>query len=251
MEWIDACCIAGTARDDTDGEAAAKRLLAEMERLRIARTLVVSRWMPSLATDAVNAQIFDDCAYSESLLPVVEVTPEGGEYFLDRPQDAIDDFIARGAAAGTPRCAKNAYPLSAWCAGKLLAAMQKRRLPLMVWLNEDIGYEQLFTLLGEYPELPVLLQGVPRDGYQRCLFPLMERFANLFLVYWTRFSVHLGLEYIVEHFGHEQVVWGSNYPESEGGAGITGLTYGLVSDEAKAAIAGGNMKRLLEEIDHG
>ena len=251
MEWIDTCCLAGSDRGEPNGDATAKRLLTEMKRLRISKSLIHSRWSPQLASDAVNVQLFNDCSHSHAMLPVPEVTPEGGERFLDRPQEAIDDFISRGAVAGTPRCQKNDFTLSTWCSGKLLTAMQNRRLPLMPWLNEDAGYEQLFTLLGEYPELPILLQGVPRDGYQRRLFPLMERFDNLYLVYWTRFSVHLGLEYMLERLGHEQIVWGSNYPESEGGAGITGLTYAMVSDEARSAIAGGNMKRLIEGIEHG
>ncbi len=250
MDWIDVCCRGGSDRDDTDGKVAADPLLAEMERLRISKSIVNSRWSPYLASDFVNIQILDDCDHSDSLLPVVEVTPEGGEDFLDRPQDAIDHYISRGASAGTPRCQKNGFTLSSWCSGDLLAAMQKRRLPLMVWINEDLGYEQLHTLLGEYPELPVLMQGEPRDGYRRQLFPLMELHKNLYMVAWTRFSVHLGLEYMVDRFGHEQIVWGSNYPESEGGAGITGITYAMISDEATAAIAGGNMTRLIGEIDH-
>ena len=251
MDWIDACCVGGSDRTDTDGKAATDRLLAEMERLRISKSLVRSRWSPYLASDAVNSQLFDDCSHSDTLLPVAEVTPEGGEQFLDRPHDAIDHYISRGAVAGTPRCQKNDYRLSSWCSGNLLTAMQNRRLPLMVWINDDLEYDQLFTLLGEHPDLPVLLQGVPRDGYQRSLFPLIKRFKNLYLVAWTRFSVHLGLEYMVDRFGHEQIVWGSSYPESEGGAGIAGITYAMISDEAEAAIAGGNMARLIGEIDHG
>jgi hypothetical protein len=251
MEWIDACCVAGSDRTEPDGEATAKRLLTEMERLRINKALVLSRWSPYLASDVVNVQLFDDCSHSDAMLAVPEVTPEGGEHFLDRPQDAIDDFISRGAVAGTPRCQKNDFTLSTWCSGNLLAAMQERRLPLMVWLNDDLNYEQLFSLLGEYTDLPILLQAVPRDGYQRRLFPLMERFSNLVMVCWTRFSLHLGLEYMVERLGHEQIVWGSNYPESEGGAGISGVTYADLSEEAISAIAGGNMIRLLEGVDHG
>ena len=61
MEWIDTCCRAGSARDDTDGAATAQRLLAEMERLRIDKALIVSRWSSYLASDAVNVQLFDDC----------------------------------------------------------------------------------------------------------------------------------------------------------------------------------------------
>lgn len=61
MEWIDTCCRAGSARDETSSDAATQRLLAEMERLRIDKALIVSRWSSYLASDAVNVQLFDDC----------------------------------------------------------------------------------------------------------------------------------------------------------------------------------------------
>jgi hypothetical protein len=61
VEWIDTCCRAGSARDETSSDAATQRLLAEMERLRIDKALIVSRWSSYLASDAVNVQLFDDC----------------------------------------------------------------------------------------------------------------------------------------------------------------------------------------------
>ena len=61
MEWIDTCCRAGSARDETSSDAATQRLLAEVERLRIDKALIVSRWSSYLASDAVNVQLFDDC----------------------------------------------------------------------------------------------------------------------------------------------------------------------------------------------
>lgn len=252
MNWIDACCHSGSDRNP-GGEGGPNsprihELLREMDRLSIAQAMVTSAWSDHIASDHANLQLFDDLApHASRLRPVPEVTPEGGELFLDRPADAIADLTRRGAGAGVARLRKNGYLLASWCAGPMLAAMQDRRLPLMVTLNE-VDPNHLHDLLRDYPKLPVILQGLPRMGFHRVVYPLLGLYKNLHVVLAVPHSVHLGIDYLVKRFGATQFLFGTNYPRSEPGAGIAGVTYAEISDEAKSLIAGGNAQRLLNEV---
>jgi len=89
---------------------------------------------------------------------------------------------------------------------------------------------------------------VPRLGRHRSLYALLERHAGLHLCLSSAYSVHEGIPDLVEKFGHARFVWGTSYPEAEGGASVTLLTYAPVSDAARAAIAHGNIERLLAEV---
>ena len=77
---------------------------------------------------------------------------------------------------------------------------------------------------------------------------MLERHPSLHLCLSSAYSVHEGLNELVRQFGHTRFVWGSNYPEAEGGASVTLLTYADIPDAARAAIAHGNIERLLAEV---
>ena len=250
MEWIDVSCKGGSACDHSAGTPTVAQLLTEMDRLHIARALVHSAWSEAIGPEDANEQLFEDLVPHDRLHPVAEVLPEGGERFLDRPGDAIADLIARGAVAGLARCKKNTFLLIGWCAGDMLEVMQAARLPLMVCV-EDIAPDHLYRLLQDFSDLPVILQEMPRTGYNRIVFPLLASFPRLHIVCDAPYSVHLGIDYLVNRFGPDQLLWGSRFPLSEGGAAITGLTYAGITDEDRAAIAGGNISRLMSEVRHG
>jgi len=89
---------------------------------------------------------------------------------------------------------------------------------------------------------------VPRFGRHRSLYALLERHPGLHLCLSSAYSVHEGLTDLVQNFGHTRFVWGTSYPEAEGGASVTLLTYAALTDAARAAIAHGNIERLLAEV---
>ena len=250
MEWIDVSCRGGSARDHAAGTPTISELLAEMARCRIAGALVTSAWSDVVSAEVANQQLLEDLSTHDTLHPVAEMLPEGGERFLDRQADAVAQLIADGAVSGVVRCRKNKHPLATWCAGKLLEAMSAARLPLMVRCG-DVDDDHLFGVLQDFPDLPVILSETPRVGYNRIAYPLMARFQNLYAVCDTPSFVHLGIEYMVGRFGAHRLLWGTRYPDTEGGAAITGITYADIPDQDRSAIAGGNIKRLMSEVRRG
>ena len=249
MEWIDVSCRGGSARDHAAGTPTVAQLLAEMDRLRIAGALVTSAWSEVVSADVANPQLFEDLASHDRLHPVPELLPEGGERFLDRQADAVAQMVADGVVVGVVRCKKNGHPLTTWCTGDLLEAMSSARLPLMV-CYDDVDPDHLFGVLQDFPDLPVILNEIPRVGYNRIAYALMARRPNLYAVFDTPSFVHLGVEYMVSRFGAHRLLWGTRYPGSEGGAAISGITYADISDQDRTAIAGGNIRRLMSEVRH-
>ncbi len=251
MEWVDCHCKCAreTAKPQEDFDPTLEHYLGEMKRLNISRALVVSSWVDSIAPEPANLQLFEDVEPYANLYPVPELLPEGGEAFLGNPAGMIACFIEKGAAAGLALPKKSGFVLTGWCAGAMLEAMQARQLPLMLSLG-DLPPEHLHDLLGDFPQLPVLLRGVPRTGYHRIVYPLLERFANLYACFEPQHSVHGGYDYLVNRFGAGRFFWGTNYPISEPGAAITGLRYTDLSESDMALIAGGNILRLLSEVRH-
>ena len=250
MNWIDTSCTCGRAGGQAAGTLAVAALLDEMDRLQINCALVTSAWSDVISAELANEQLFHDLAPHDRLLPVPEILPEGGERFLDRQADAVADLLARGAVAGAIRCRKNKHPLTTWCAGDILGAMQSARLPLMV-SHDDVDPDHLYGVLRDFSSLPVILHEVPRVGYNRIVFPLMALCPNLFLVCDPPSFVHLGVEYLVTRFGAGRLVWGTRYPVSEGGAAVAGITYADIPDDDRVTIAGGTIGRLLSEVRRG
>ena len=57
-----------------------------------------------------------------------------------------------------------------------------------------------------------------------------------------------GIEDTVERFGASRLVFGSGMPNVSGASSVALLTYARISDEDKALIGSGNIKRLLSEV---
>ena len=53
---------------------------------------------------------------------------------------------------------------------------------------------------------------------------------------------------LCNRYGPLRWVWGSAYPEYEGGAGVAGLTYSGLNDGEMAMVAHGNIERVLAEV---
>jgi len=250
MEWIDVNCRGGSARDHAAGTPTVEQLIAEMDRLQISEACVYSPWSEVMAADHANEQLFEDLAPHARLHAIPEVLPEGGQHFVDKQADAIGDLISRGAIAGVARLSKNKFPLTPWCAGEMLEAMQAARFPLTVFYPE-IDPNHLNETLEAFPSLPILLQEIPRTGYNRVVYALMAKHKNLHLVCDPPQFVLAGIEYLVNRLGTDQLLWGTRFPVSEGGSAIAGIMYADIADEAKEAIANGTIKRLMGEVRRG
>jgi predicted TIM-barrel fold metal-dependent hydrolase len=116
----------------------------------------------------------------------------------------------------------------------------------MVVSREELDWDALVVILKDFPKLQILLLDV---GYRsdRYLLPLLQRFPHLYFDS-TSYVAHRQFESFVETHGPERIVFGSRLPLYTPGAALGVLATARISDEARLAIAGSNLRRLLGEL---
>ena len=71
---------------------------------------------------------------------------------------------------------------------------------------------------------------------------------NSFYIGTSRYFTHRGIEDFVERFGPHKFLFSTKMPYNAGGGPVSQLIYTEISDDDKALIAGGNLRRLLGNI---
>lgn len=221
-------------------------LEAELTRLHLSAAVVRHRacllTAPHLGNDVLMAQI----AGKPHLLPAWFVTPDGREPQFD-PAFTLQQMLAAGGRMAWTDAPAQGFSLAPWCSAKLYEALQERRVPLLLEYSQaNLG--ELHEALTAYRGLRVVLLQVPRVGRNRLVEPLLELHPELYLCFAPAFSVHCYWPDLCRRFGPYRWLWGSHYPDAEGGAAITGLLYAGLSAEAQQAVAHGNLERLLSEV---
>lgn len=221
-------------------------LLSEMARLGIERAIVRHQATLEGGPMAGNRMILEEIEDCEQLLATWFVTPDGLEPDFD-PAKTVEAMIRAGIRVCWTDPEAETFSLLPWCTGPLYEVLQTRQVPLLLDYNK-VKADDLDVILSDFPRLRLILLNVPRFGRNRMVYPLLERHASLWLCLSHSYSVHEGFEDLCQRFGHERWVFGMGYPEAEGGAALAGLRYANLADEAKEAIAHGNIKRLLAEV---
>ena len=246
IELFDAQAGFGGGRPGDPRVPSAEELLGHMKRLSVGRALVrtdfedMDRNVP-----LSNGILYGICSAYKELMPCPTVLPAtGGD--VPAEEEQIDELIANGGGAATIRPGQDSWSLAEWCSGKLLSALEERRIPVLC-RKSAFEFEALADLATRYPKLPILLFQV---GYrfQRTLIPLMQHFGSIHLVMGSPYSVHLGVESMTERVGVEQLIFGTGFPASDLMPAITMLTYSEISDADKQLIGSGNLERLIGGI---
>ncbi|MHB8654828.1 MAG: amidohydrolase family protein [Terriglobia bacterium] len=208
-------------------------LLEEMDRFGI-REALVSHWTAEeYDADIGNSALQKDL--SPRLTPVWAALPD---------RKSVDALAARHPQAVrlTPGVAQHNFSLSAWCAGGLFEYLEEASVITLI-SRADIGWDQVVGLLESHPRLNLVLLDV---GYRadRFLIPLVERFPRLYFDSAT-YLAHRQLEAWVDQKGAERVLFGTRLPLYTPASALGVLSSARISTEARLAIAGENLRRLL------
>lgn len=181
----------------------------------------------------------------KGLYPVWVVMPHHtGE--MPTPKKLLKDMIKSGVKAVRMYPTKDfhSFSIADWSCGKLFAALEDARVPLMLDI-EIVWWETIQSLLDRYPKLPIIATNVSYR-HNRFTYPLFERYENIF-VETSRYFGAGNYEDVVERFGMRKILFGTNMPHFTGTAAVSMLTYADISEKAKEAIAGGTLRKLLKE----
>lgn len=216
--------------------------LRAMAKVRVYRALV--RTEPDLmAVDAIlaNDLLLEACEGCDGLVPCPIVLPAtGGD--VPPETDQVDHLIRCGAGAAMVRPSQDDWQWLPFVYAPLMNALSERRLPLFC-IERHVSLGQVAELAGRYPELPIIVANV---GYraQRTLLPLLATYRNVHLSLGSSWTIHRGIEQMVERLGPEQLLFGTGFPAAEPMMAITQLMYAEISEEARALIGAGNLERL-------
>jgi hypothetical protein len=192
-----------------------------------------------------NSRLMDEIAGHPELHPVWVVLPHHTAE-MPHPSRLLPEMKARGVRAVRmfPTKIHHSFSMADWCAGELLSALESARVPLILDA-EIVPWEDVHGLLKTYPRLPLI---VANCNYRqnRFLYPLFEKSQNLY-VETSWFMGGGAVEDVVGRFGPRPLLFGTNMPGYTGTAAVALIAYADIDRKDKEAIAGGNLRRILEE----
>jgi hypothetical protein len=144
-------------------------------------------------------------------------------------------------------------PFSVAAIGDFCEVMQERRMPLLVDFASNTNYGQfqtdwegLITVCRAFPQLPVITTEY-RIRSNRMLFRALALCGNL-RVCTSAVWLYKNLDHIVAEFGAGRLLFGTNIPAYEPAIPVAMLRFAEIPDDAKAAIASGNLDALLSGV---
>lgn len=223
----------------------AKALVENMDRLGIGKANVWHRSMYDLDPTRGNEKIIREIAgYEDRLTPTFTVLPS----LTDRQYE--NDVFFRKMKEHNVRTLhafplQNRYVLCAVTMGAQLEEISDRRIPL--YLSPMNGWEEIYSVLKEFPRLTVVLYNIGWWPSARYLYPLLNAYPNVCFETGD-FSMIRGYEDVVSRFGSERMLFGTNFPTNSMAGSICCLEYARISAEDRENIAWRNMTRLLDGV---
>lgn len=243
---FDVQCGFGGARRGESRITSVEQCLESMARLKISGALV--RTEPddlSIDVELSNRLLFRACEGRTSLVPCPVVVPDtAGD--LPPAKQQVDACLQAGAGAALIRPEVDHWDVVPWVADGLFEALADRRLPLYC-LKRYVSFPQAVAIAERWPRLPIILAELPY-GCQRTLYPLMQRFSNVYISVGAVLANHLGLEDLVKRVGAGRLLFGTGFPRFEPMMALTQFVYAGLSEPDRMAIGGGNWRRLSAEV---
>ena len=230
----------------------ADELLAEMDWVGVDQALVHHALMREQSPVVGNAILAESIAGRPRL---------GGTWAILPPQTGelpqASEFFAAMARANIRALwafpEEHRYLLDRLTFGSFLDGLSERRIPLL--LPRDAGgprapdtWNLVYRLLSQYPQLTLVLTGHGPWGEDRYFRPLLEHYPRFYLEI-SRYELDCGLRELVAKYGSGRLLYGSNFPRFSMGGPRLMLAQAEISVEAKRAIAGDNLRKLLAEVE--
>lgn len=245
LRFFDCYCMVGreSARPSPHAARTGTDLTARMAEYGLSEALVhhmlIREDSPVRGNQATLAET-DGCP---NLHPAWGILPpQTGE--LGRVRDFITAMARAGVRALWAYPKKHRYILNAVTFKPLFEEMAQRRIPLFL----EADWELLHRLLPEFPELRVVAVGHGCWGDDRYFRPLIERFPG-FHIDTSRYELDGGIADFCRCYGSDRLLFGTGFPRYQIGGSILTLLHADIPTGGREAIAGGNLRRLLAEVD--
>jgi hypothetical protein len=225
----------------------AEDLLAEMDRSGVERALVWHIAQHDASPQVGNELLADAIRPHPRLVGCWAILPNqanefpGPRVFFEQMREA--KVAALRVFPNSHRYLANAVSMGDW-----LEPMVARRIPLFVSVRRGMEWRDVYGLLAEFPELVCVVCDHGCWGMDRLFRPLLERYPHVY-VDTAQYLLDGGIEALVNTYGAGRLLFGSGFPESYFGGMMLALRHAQIPEEARAAIAGGNLERILAEAE--
>lgn len=174
------------------------------------------------------------------LPPQTGELPEGPELFKQMAQNRIRALI--------PDPAGHKWVPGRLTIGRLMDEAAERRIPILIGTHTFGSWEAIYAFLKEFPRnrYICMTHGL-YWGTDRYFRPLLENYPEFHLelsTYW----VPEGVADLVGKYGAGRFLYGSGYPGFMFGSMMLAIKHADIDDESKRLIAGGNLEKLLDEV---
>ena len=215
---------------------------AALDRYGFTRALLTPTRPSYLDPAYANQQVFAASRADPRIIPCPAACPDFCGP-VDDDATYVDELIRRGARAVSFYPIDFTAGLAPQVVGGFLAALERRRMPLILF---EASLDQAVHVANAHPQLPVLM---PKVRWKSAAF--LRTFAstpNLYIPVGPGFSLYRGLEVMVAHGGGSRILLASGFPIGEPGAALAYLSYSRIDETDKARIAAGNLKCLVDNV---
>ena len=223
----------------------AEALIDEMDRAGVGRALVWHIAEHDASPQTGNRLLAEGIAGHERLVgcwavlpPHTRELPEPADLFA-RMRDAR--VVALRMFPSEHRFLANKVALD-----PLLSRVVQRRIPLLVSVVRGFDWPGVYGLLADFPELVCVICDHGCWGMDRMFRPLLSQYEHVY-VDTAQYLLDGGIEQLVDNYGETRLLFGSGFPESYQGGMMLALRHARISEQSKAAIAAGNLERILSE----
>jgi predicted TIM-barrel fold metal-dependent hydrolase len=240
LTFFDANCAFGTYRTRVYRFArTAAELVGEMDFTNVATALVYHTAMRFDHPSVGNARVVEEAKGQPRLVPTWALLPsQTGE--LPPLDDLLKDARRHGVRAFWMFPDEHRYALDDLTWGDQLGALMDRRIPVFVRASLD----RIAGLLRAFPRLTIVTGSQGSNPLDRYAWPIVERFPNL-LFETSAYLVDGGIEAFCDRYSASRLVFGTGFPDNAAGAAMLALAHADIPEPDRAAIAGGNLERLL------
>jgi hypothetical protein len=244
MEFLDCNLNYGPqlATEDLKCCADIDELIIEMNRAGISGGLVLKTINEAVLA---NKSLSDDIKGKDGLRGVWQILPScTGE--IPKPNDLPKLMKQNNIAALTINPRAHRYLPRKNVIGDYLEMATERKIPVLLNTSRGITIEQVDDIMQDFPDLTAIFTFDNCWPSDRFLRPFLDTYPNLCLDM-TYMLTDSGLKDLLIKYPAEKILFGSGFPISYMGSHMLVIKHAEISDEDKCKIAGGNLKKLIEE----
>ena len=217
-------------------------LALEMTRAGISGGLVIKTINEAVIA---NTSLAEDIKKYNNLKGVWQILPScTGE--IPAPDKLPEIMKQNNIAAITINPKSHRYLPRKNVIGDYLEMAAERKIPVILNTARGLTIEQADDIMRDFPDLTAILTYDNCWPSDRILRPFLDSYPNLCLDM-TYMLTDCGLKDMLIKYTAERILFGSGYPVSYMGAHMLVIKHAEISDEDKIKIAGGNLKKLIEE----